>query len=87
MYYIYNMSAEMSESKILHGWFSQEQKECIYRSKNKEDRKPNTNIYLTVDGIEVEITEVCYEMYDHKKNFPDSKYLGKVTKWLRVHYD
>ena len=40
-----------------------------------------TNIYLTKDGREVEITEV--KESPDISNFPDAVYLGFVTKWIR----
>jgi len=80
----------MSSQEIFHAYFSQKQKEHIYMSmkKNFNVRKPHTNIYLTIDGTEVEVTEVCKEAdSDYKKRFPDFVYLGQVTKWVRAHYD
>ena len=47
------------------------------------------DIYLTIDGREVEVTEVVKDVNSYnKKRFPDSVYLGQVTKWVRqVKYD
>ena len=48
----------------------------------------HTNIYLTTDGREVEVTEVVKDANSYnKKSFPDFVYLGQVTKWVRVKYD
>ena len=72
-----------------HAYFSQQQKEFILRKPRSStiDNTPHTNIYLTVDGREVEVTEVIKTKPNHhQKNFPDSQYLGMVTKWLRVKY-
>tara|TARA_B100000683_G_C12081665_1_gene387146 strand:- start:256 stop:492 length:237 start_codon:yes stop_codon:yes gene_type:complete len=72
-----------------HAYFSQEQKDRILRKpiSSKINDRPHTNIYLTVDGREVEVTEVIKtKPNDHQKNFSDSQYLGMVTKWLRVKY-
>jgi hypothetical protein len=74
---------------IRHAYFSQQQKEMILRKprSNTINNTPHTNIYLTVDGREVEVTEVIKTKPNHhEKNFSDSKYLGMVTKWLRVKY-
>ena len=70
---------------IRHAYFSQKQKELNILKQNRE-KKYHTNIYLTTDGNEVEITEVSKNYINHKKNFPDSIYLGKVVKWLRPKY-
>ena len=72
-----------------HAYFSQQQKEMILRKPRSRDmdNTPHTNIYLTVDGREVEVTEVIKTKPNHhQKNFSDSQYLGMVTKWLRVKY-
>ena len=72
-----------------HAYFSQKQKEMILRKPRSStiDKAPHTNIYLTVDGGEVEVTEVIKTKPNHhEKNFSDSNYLGMVTKWLRPKY-
>ena len=56
--------------KMRHGWFSLTQAKMT-----------GTNIYLTKDGREVEITEV--KESPDISNFPDAVYLGFVTKWIR----
>ena len=81
----------MSSQVIRHAFFSQKQKEKIFTKKfksNEKQTRPHTNIYLTTDGREVEVTEVCKvaDSYN-KKGFPDFVYLGQVTKWVRVKYD
>ncbi len=85
------MSAEMSEPKILHGWFSQKQKDNCRNLKCglgiAELPRPISNIYLTVGEVEVEVTEVCHETKDHKKNFKDSQYKGEFVKWVRSIYN
>ena len=81
----------MSSQDICHAFFSQKQKENFLERKFKgydNLNRPNTNIYLTTDGREVEVTEVCKEADSYnKKGFPDFVYLGQVTKWVRVKYD
>ena len=78
----------MSSHEIRHAFFSKTQKNIMkdHRRSNKLDY--NTNIYLTTDGREVEVTEVVKDANSYnKKSFPDFVYLGQVTKWVRVKYD
>lgn len=81
----------MSSQDIRHAFFSQIQKENNLSRKFKGSanlHRDNTNIYLTTDGREVEVTEVCKEADSYnKKGFPDFVYLGQVAKWVRVKYD
>ncbi len=79
----------MSTNTVFLAYFSQKQKDNIFRRprSNTTDKQPHTNIYLTVDGREVEVTEVTKNQYNqHQQNFSDSQYLGMVTKWVRVKY-
>ena len=72
-----------------HAYFSQQQKEMILRKPrySTSNNTPHTNIYLTVDGREVEVTEVIQTKPNHHEtSFSDSQYLGVVTKWLRAKY-
>ena len=50
----------MPNQTLYHAYFSQKQKELIMRKPRSitTDKQPHTNIYLTIDGNEVEITEV-----------------------------
>lgn len=80
----------MGSHEIRHAFFSKKQKESIFTKKIRSNDKtrPHTNIYLTTDGREVEITQVCKDPDSYnKKSFPDFVYLGQVTKWVRVKYD
>ena len=81
----------MSSQEIRHAFFSEERKKSLFERKRFNDGKlerNHTNIYLTTDGREVEVTEVCKEADSYnKKGFPDFVYLGQVTKWVRVKYD
>ena len=83
----------MSSQEIRHAFFSQKQKKLLLRcnkTRNGNDiiGRGHTNIYLTTDGREVEVTEVCKEADSYnKKGLPDFVYLGQVTKWVRAHYD
>jgi len=71
----------MSTIELKHAFFSQEQKERLHATKTFK----TTSIWLTTDGREVEVTELCTNADSYnKKGFPDHKYLGQVTKWLRV---
>ncbi len=79
----------MSTNTVFLAYFSQKQKDNIFRipRSSTTDKQPHTNIYLTVDGREVEVTEVTKNQYNqHQQNFSDSQYLGMVTKWVRVKY-
>ena len=80
----------MPNQTMYHAYFSQKQKDLVLRrprSSSTKDKRPHTNIYLTVDGKEVEITEIIKNIPNHhEKNFSDSQYLGMVTKWVRVKY-
>lgn len=81
----------MSSQDIRHAFFSEEQKKRLFEGKRFNDDKLErryTNIYLTTDGREVEVTEVIKDANNYnKKGFPDFVYLGPVTKWVRVKYD
>jgi hypothetical protein len=83
----------MSSQEIRHAFFSQKQKKMIEQAlfeKTAGDftQQNHTNIYLTTDGCEVEVTEVCKEADSYnKKVFPDFVYLGQVTKWVRFKYN
>ena len=77
----------MGSHEIRHAFFSNKQKESIFVRKQLQLENKHTNIYLTTDGREVEITEVCKDPYSYnKKSFPDFVYLGQVTKWVRLKY-
>ena len=74
-------------SQYQHAFFSQKQKEnySVHLKHNGKLSQCKTSIYLTTDGREVEVTEVCKEADSYnKKGFPDFVYLGQVTKWVRV---
>ena len=80
----------MSSKEIRHAFFSEEQKKSIFERKihNAKLEHSYTNIYLTTDGREVEVTEVVKDANSYnKKSFTDFVYLGQVTKWVRVKYD
>ena len=81
----------MSDNKEMYAWFSTIQKSNILKPvtlQNCKHDKLHTNIYLTEDGKEIEVTEVTYRKdYDHPKRFQDSIYMGKVVKWLRPCYN
>ena len=82
----------MESPEIYHAWFSQKQKEISggkrYFNNNQRGQKKQTksSIYLSLDGREVEVTEVSREMSNHSERFSDSQYLGKVSKWIRSIY-
>ena len=80
----------MESPEIYHAWFSQKQKEIKeekrYGNHNNQRRQTKSNIYLSLNGREVEVTEVSREMSNHSERFSDSQYLGKVSKWIRSIY-
>ena len=82
----------MGSHEIRHAFFSEEQKKHLLDrnirrpNHNEPLRRAHTNIYLTTDGREVEVTEVCKDADSYKKRFPDFVYLGQVTKWVRLKY-
>ena len=71
----------MSESKIMHGWYSNKQKNVSVKG---DEKRTKSNIYLTDKGKEVEVTEVCKVKDNYNiKAFTDAIYMGKVVKWVR----
>lgn len=80
----------MSDNRKLHAFYSSVQehnREHFFKDKDK--KKVRYNTYLTEDGKEVITTEVSENetrINDHSKNFPDSQYLGIVTKWVQAVY-
>ena len=72
----------MSDNKEMHAWFSTIQKNNILDPSDKPCQynklhKLHTNIYLTENDKEVEVTEITYSKDDdHPKRFQDSKYIG-----------
>ena len=77
----------MSSHERRHAFFSEKQKESIFAKKLLQLEIKHTNIFLTTDGREVEVTEVCKDPDSYnKKGFPDFVYLGQVTKWVRLKY-
>ena len=78
---------------MMHAFYSKTQEDSMINTRfinNSETEKRiiKHNIYLHEDGHEVITTEVTsnLENSSHSKNFKDSHYLGKVTKWLRCVY-
>ena len=86
-----NRLSIMSSQETRHAFFSKEQKKSLLERKMSRDGKSErsgTNIYLTTDGREVEVTEVVKDANSYnKKSFTDFVYLGQVTKWVIVKYD
>jgi hypothetical protein len=78
----------MNFQEIRHAFFSKKQKKSVFHRRSNKQEPYHTNIYLTTDGREVEVTEICKEADSYnKKSFPDFVYLGQVTKWVRVKDD
>ena len=86
-----SIKQQINQEKEMHAWFSMIQKSNILdpvRLQHCKYHKLHTNIYLTDHGKEVEVTEVLYNNdSDHHKRFQDSRYIGKVVKWLRPCYN
>ena len=77
----------MSKSNVYHAYFSQTAKNNRMNRKERSESFQNnrvvlSNIYLSQEGKEVEITEVCQEKKE-KFNFEDMEYRGIVVKWTR----
>ena len=82
----------MSKSNVYHAYFSQTSKNNQVSSRVKyppdssyEKQHVISNIYLSPEGNEVEVTEVCREKKE-KYNFEDMEYRGIVVKWVRCVY-
>ena len=85
-------------AKLYHAWFSQKQKDVRFEKKDillpcrdkvckVQHKRPISNIYITEDDKEIEITEVSLEFSNHKQRFQDSEYRGQVVKWVRSIYN
>jgi len=74
---------------VYHAYFSQTAKNNKmnrkerFRSESFQNKVVLSNIYLSQEGKEVEITEVCQEKKE-KFNFEDMEYRGIVVKWIRT---
>ena len=81
----------MSDNKEMHAWFSTIQKNNILdpiRLQHCKYHRLHTNIYLTENGKEIEVTEITYSKdKEHPRRFQDSRYMGKVVKWIRPCYN
>ena len=82
--------SSMSKSNVYHAYFSQTAKNNRMNHKERfrsesfqNNRVVLSNIYLSQEGKEVEITEVCQEKKE-KFNFEDMEYRGIVVKWIRT---
>ena len=81
--------SSMSKSHIYHAYFSQTAKNNRMNHKERfssesfQNKVVLSNIYLSQEGKEVEITEVCQEKKE-KFNFEDMEYRGIVVKWIRT---
>ena len=75
----------------MHAFYSKIQEDLMINRRlinNSGKKIIRHNIYLHEDGHEVITTEVTsnLENSQHSKNFKDSHYLGKVTKWIKTVY-
>ena len=81
----------LSEKPKMYGWFSQQQLDNRIHSndlwslrKDKRNRKyPKYNIYLNVDGREVDVTYVSKSNNKADFKFDDIQFKGEVVKWVR----
>ena len=82
----------LNQKPKMYGWFSQKQLDKRIRSnalwglrKDKRKRKyPKYNIYLTVDGREVDVTYVSKSNNKADFKFDDIQFKGEVVKWIRT---
>ena len=82
----------LNEKPKMYGWFSQKQLDNRIRSndlwslrKDKGNRKyPKYNIYLTVDGREVDVTYVSKSNNKADFKFDDIQFKGEVVKWVKA---
>ena len=77
----------MSEPHIYHAYFSQTAKNNrmnykVSSASSQNNRVVLSNIYLSQEGKEVEITEVR-RVKKEKNKFEDEEYRGIVVKWTR----
>lgn len=75
----------------MHAFYSKIQEDLMINRRlinNSGKKIIRHNIYLHEDGHEVITTEVTSNLENshHSKNFKDSHYLGKVTKWVKSIY-
>lgn len=75
--------------EILHGWYSNKMKQNSVNNIN--EKKPISNIYLTIDDKEVEVTIVSDKNENYGganiKSFPDLIYVGELKGWIRSIYN
>tara|TARA_B100000524_G_scaffold340510_1_gene233727 strand:+ start:1974 stop:2213 length:240 start_codon:yes stop_codon:yes gene_type:complete len=78
----------MDSEKVIHGFFSQMQKDSMKNFKYDDNMKHSiSSIYLNENNEEVEITQICSdETSFNKKIYNDYIYVGKVTKWIKSNY-
>ncbi len=74
---------------IMYGWYSSKMKQNIVA--NMKEKHPISNIYLTTDDKEVEVTIVSDKNEDYGganiKSFPDLIYVGELKDWVRSIYN
>mgnify|MGYP001354881268 CR=1 FL=1 len=75
---------------IIYGWYSNKMKEQnIFRGFGRK-KEPISNIYLTTDDKEVEVTIVSSKNENYGganiKSFPDLIYVGELKKWIRSNF-
>lgn len=77
----------------MYGWYSNKMKEQNILNKMRLDNRekiPISNIYLTTDDREVEVTIVSKTNENYGganiKSFTDLIYVGELKDWVRSNY-
>lgn len=75
---------------IKYGWYSNKMKEQNIYLRLGRKKKPISNIYLTTDDKEVEVTIVSSKNENYGganiKSFPDLIYVGELKRWIRSNF-
>ena len=75
---------------IKYGWYSNKMKEQNNYRRLDRKKKPISNIYLTTDDKEVEVTIVSSKNENYGganiKSFPDLIYVGELKRWIRSNF-
>jgi len=75
---------------IKYGWYSNKMKEQNNYRRLGRKKNPISNIYLTTDDKEVEVTIVSSKNENYGganiKSFPDLIYVGELKRWIRSNF-
>ena len=75
---------EINIQDVYYGWYSNKQKYSLIH--NNKKKNPISNIYMTPNGDEVEVTMVSKSNNKYDFNFDDIIFKGIVTEWKRSIY-